>query len=268
MRRRCSRATIRRRSSTRWARARMRSAMPRGATSTPSACASPPDTTSPISRSPRCRTLLVENIRAAVSGKAATSANDVAAREAALRERVPAQHRAAVRRAAGRGAASPIGSVTSGRISMTCGRPASRAARSSRPARGWSRKGRLHDGRSCRRAHAGRDRCDARAAATGRLRTRPRRTSPIAPRTPSHDAPPHLGGTPSRTAARGLAAADRGARAARDRHRHGRDVRGAAASRSRRRRSPASRPVPERSPASRASCSIPRTWPACARATC
>lgn len=38
-------------------------------------------------------TLLVENIRAAVHGKAATSANDVAAREAALRERVPAQHR-------------------------------------------------------------------------------------------------------------------------------------------------------------------------------
>ncbi|HEU4886373.1 MAG TPA: hypothetical protein VFV49_00695, partial [Thermoanaerobaculia bacterium] len=37
--------------------------------------------------------LLVENIRAVVSGKAATSANDVAAREAALRERVPAQYR-------------------------------------------------------------------------------------------------------------------------------------------------------------------------------
>jgi phosphohistidine swiveling domain-containing protein len=37
--------------------------------------------------------LLIENIRAVVSGRAATSANDVAAREAALRERVPAQHR-------------------------------------------------------------------------------------------------------------------------------------------------------------------------------
>lgn len=37
--------------------------------------------------------LLVENIRATVIGKAATSANDVVAREAALRERVPAQHR-------------------------------------------------------------------------------------------------------------------------------------------------------------------------------
>jgi pyruvate,water dikinase len=37
--------------------------------------------------------LLVENIRAFVSGKAATSTNDVAAREASLRERVPAQHR-------------------------------------------------------------------------------------------------------------------------------------------------------------------------------
>lgn len=37
--------------------------------------------------------LLVENIRAFVSGKAAMSVNDVAAREAALRQRVPAQHR-------------------------------------------------------------------------------------------------------------------------------------------------------------------------------
>lgn len=37
--------------------------------------------------------LLVENIRATVSGRAAQSANDVAAREAALRDRVPAQHR-------------------------------------------------------------------------------------------------------------------------------------------------------------------------------
>jgi phosphohistidine swiveling domain-containing protein len=37
--------------------------------------------------------LLVENIRAAVTGKGATTHNDVAEREAALRERVPAQHR-------------------------------------------------------------------------------------------------------------------------------------------------------------------------------
>ncbi|HEX6640063.1 MAG TPA: hypothetical protein VF215_03070, partial [Thermoanaerobaculia bacterium] len=37
--------------------------------------------------------LLVENIRAFVTGKATASANDVVAREAALRERVPAQHR-------------------------------------------------------------------------------------------------------------------------------------------------------------------------------
>ncbi|MFL6248167.1 MAG: PEP-utilizing enzyme [Thermoanaerobaculia bacterium] len=37
--------------------------------------------------------LLVENIRAFVTGKAASSANDVVAREAALRERVPSQHR-------------------------------------------------------------------------------------------------------------------------------------------------------------------------------
>src|SRR5688572_23310118 len=37
--------------------------------------------------------LLVESIRATVTGRAATSANDVDAREAALRERVPAQHR-------------------------------------------------------------------------------------------------------------------------------------------------------------------------------
>lgn len=37
--------------------------------------------------------LLVENIRAAVTGKGATTNNDVAEREAALRERVPAQHR-------------------------------------------------------------------------------------------------------------------------------------------------------------------------------
>lgn len=37
--------------------------------------------------------VLVETIRAAVHGKTATVANDVARREAALRERVPAQHR-------------------------------------------------------------------------------------------------------------------------------------------------------------------------------
>ncbi|HYI11610.1 MAG TPA: PEP-utilizing enzyme [Thermoanaerobaculia bacterium] len=37
--------------------------------------------------------LLVENIRAAVSGKAATMADEVAKREAALREKVPAEHR-------------------------------------------------------------------------------------------------------------------------------------------------------------------------------
>jgi pyruvate,water dikinase len=37
--------------------------------------------------------LLVENIRAAVTGKGATTHNDVAEREAAVRERVPAQHR-------------------------------------------------------------------------------------------------------------------------------------------------------------------------------
>jgi phosphohistidine swiveling domain-containing protein len=37
--------------------------------------------------------LIVESIRAVVTGRAAQSVNDVAAREAALRERVPAQHR-------------------------------------------------------------------------------------------------------------------------------------------------------------------------------
>jgi phosphohistidine swiveling domain-containing protein len=37
--------------------------------------------------------VLVENIRAAIHGKAATTADDVAKREAALREKVPAQHR-------------------------------------------------------------------------------------------------------------------------------------------------------------------------------
>ena len=38
--------------------------------------------------------LLVENIRAAITGKASTTADDVKKREAALREKVPAEHRA------------------------------------------------------------------------------------------------------------------------------------------------------------------------------
>lgn len=139
--------------------------------------------------------LLVENIRAAVAGKAATSADDVTKREAALREKVPAQHRALFDELLAE--ARLTYRIRDERTYLNDMWSAGLARRAMLEAgRRLAAKGKLHDA-----AHAvelelhelvsmlrgGNDRTADQAAADAQYRT----TRTVA------DAPPFLGGTPS-----------------------------------------------------------------------